>query len=506
MQPNEDAYPQQFTKEFIDYCKAAGIRAECFTNIPQEFFEKYRYVRFRPSTFVVTSELSAQSTAVSWLPAATLRACVIPRSLKLATLDAYKEGHLVCMDAASMASVVALDPQPSENVLDLCCSPGNKLLLIEDLMREQQRRQKGESSSSDGNVVGVDISLDRLFVARSLIRKAHAVASSEEGAASLPSQITLVHADGTLFQQEQVAQAIREAVVKCQEAQREKHAGECPHHAAVQRWIDTRVSNYKNFLVRKRQRESDSPISSSCSGSSTLERNHVMPLVVSDSMLRKTWSERSRTASASSLSSPSPSGPSFLFDKVLVDTECTHDGSVWHLPLQKEKKLQFPEDHVVLPSDHSSGVGGGLSNEHRMERMNFDRDEDDNTVSKVVQLQRKLVRSGFHQLRPNGVLVYSTCSFSEQQNEAIIEEFVKELHANEASLYAAELVHPFEKSDSLLWTSAERDELHNVVEEVTRVIHGSEVIVGVRFWPHRAKTSFQFVSKIVKRQKLKKAD
>lgn len=54
------------------------------------------------------------------------------------------------MDASSGAVVKALDPQPGDNILDLCCAPGAKLCMISDVM------------GRTGTVTGVDINLKRL--------------------------------------------------------------------------------------------------------------------------------------------------------------------------------------------------------------------------------------------------------------------------------------------------------------------------------------------------------
>lgn len=79
-----------------------------------------------------------------------------------------------------------------------------------------------------------------------------------------------------------------------------------------------------------------------------------------------------------------------LFDWVLVDAECSTDGSLKHLPKIMEKK----------------GLTK-LINEKEL--------------TDLVDLQKGLARSGFQLLRTGGCMVYSTCSLSEKQNEEVVQ-------------------------------------------------------------------------------------
>lgn len=62
------------------------------------------------------------------------------------------------MDMSSGYAVKALNLTEGLHVLELCCAPGNKLMYIRDLMK-------------GGSVTGVDISIPRMEVTRSLISK-----------------------------------------------------------------------------------------------------------------------------------------------------------------------------------------------------------------------------------------------------------------------------------------------------------------------------------------------
>ena len=109
-------------------------------------------------------------------------------------------------------------------------------------------------------------------------------------------------------------------------------------------------------------------------------------------------------------------GPPNLFDRVLVDAECAHDGSLKHIrkffdSRGRVSNLQTLEEHMPW-----------LSRKKRAE---------------LAELQYSLLRRGFELLKEGGVLVYSTCSFSEAQNEEVVRRF---LHSE-----------PSAKEDKLPW-------------------------------------------------------
>ncbi|KAK6141220.1 hypothetical protein DH2020_025017 [Rehmannia glutinosa] len=88
----------------------------------------------------------------------------------------------------------------------------------------------------------------------------------------------------------------------------------------------------------------------------------------------------------------------FGYDKVLVDAECTHDGSIKHI--QKFEQWGWTTlSRRVLDAERT----------------------DDVTV-----LQLKLLTNGFRLLKVGGCLVYSTCSLTVAQNEDVVEQFLSQ--------------------------------------------------------------------------------
>jgi 16S rRNA C967 or C1407 C5-methylase (RsmB/RsmF family) len=114
------------------------------------------------------------------------------------------------------------------------------------------------------------------------------------------------------------------------------------------------------------------------------------------------------------------------FDYAIVDAECTHDASYRHLShinivphndhgdelVEEDYRLPLSSDGRSVKPDVRLCISDSSSNSksHRMM----------NESNNLRALQRDLVHNGFRLLRPGGVLVYSTCSKDELQNEEVI--------------------------------------------------------------------------------------
>ncbi|KNC79809.1 hypothetical protein SARC_07808 [Sphaeroforma arctica JP610] len=82
-----------------------------------------------------------------------------------------------------------------------------------------------------------------------------------------------------------------------------------------------------------------------------------------------------------------------LYDRVLVDAECTHDGSLKHLIKCKD----IGWDKFV-----HEFIG------------------DEEVVNGIVAMQKRLLAHGVAMTRPGGYVVYSTCSLTRAQNEDVV--------------------------------------------------------------------------------------
>jgi len=124
---------------------------------------------------------------------------------------------------------------------------------------------------------------------------------------------------------------------------------------------------------------------------------------------REVQEEWQRMKAAEDLAVPSSSSSSVsnsltLYDRVLVDVECSHDASKRHL-----HKLEGSTDAVRAKSSISR------------------------SSSDLQSLQLSILTNGFNQLRHGGILVYSTCSIQVAQNEGVVGKFL-ESHSGQVKL------------------------------------------------------------------------
>lgn len=175
-----------------------------------------------------------------------------------------------------------------------------------------------------------------------------------------------------------------------------------------------------------------------------------------------------------------PIDDSLLYDKVIVDAECTHDGSIVHVL----KRTQSADDKFSLNL----------------------RDLD-----QLELLQRRLLERGFKSLKPGGTLVYSTCSFAARQNEGIILWFMQK-YGGEAELSKVPGLESIDQSGgetqksinayldkqfySKFHSETDKRLLIDIKQSTVR-FYGDYAkcrVTGEQFW-----TSGFFVAKIVKR-------
>jgi 16S rRNA C967 or C1407 C5-methylase (RsmB/RsmF family) len=107
-----------------------------------------------------------------------------------------------------------------------------------------------------------------------------------------------------------------------------------------------------------------------------------------------------------------------LYDRVLVDAECTHDGSAKHmLKLLGHVDGDNSASITSAVSASKSNAVASASTWAEFELAYLDPAR----LATLQSLQRNLLRNGFRHLAYGGTLVYSTCSYMRAQNEEIVE-------------------------------------------------------------------------------------
>lgn len=243
-------------------------------------------------------------------------------------------------DASPSSS--ASPPTLTLRVLDLCCAPGLKLCAMADYLRYQQCKS--------ATLVGVDCSPARLATCRNILQKQQIEPYFDGPLESHNIRIRLYCNDGTNFGLAEPTNLIFDSLVATEQ---------CDH-------LGKRKYRNKSSKGRERKRLRElCDVDKICG-----EPVHPLP------------SLRQNIA---------------LFDRVLVDAECSTDGSIKHLIKRMGKQ---------------HGTGAVLQNPRLTEI---------GKQTELVELQRRLAARGFALLRQGGFMVYSTCSLCMEQNEGVVE-------------------------------------------------------------------------------------
>ncbi|ESS33276.1 NOL1/NOP2/sun family protein [Toxoplasma gondii GAB2-2007-GAL-DOM2] len=452
----------------------------------------------------------------------------------------FRLGLIHPLDAASAAAAAALRPEPGDIVCDLCCAPGNKLLLLANavaglpagrpipsrearcypqqlscqpgvdagglgdseqptrLAQESQQQKCSEpnffSARYGGMVVGVEGRRHRGDVCRRIVRRLGA------------RNVLLVLQDGRCFTGG--CTCSNNKTVECfgsSEALQKLMFGErglddatdngdrrplsgnasgrqsCGHNRP---WGGGRLSRRK---ARRRDEAAEVPCIDLLAGLNNFIESDSDTVPASDGTRDALEKGTSRSAPPPSAANEAQNQPCAeasnrdcfeKFDKVLVDVECTHDGSLRHM--QKfgrqwrwddfRKKMQMTSS-ASAPKLAGSGVeptrragvdyadSQEVAEEQSQDPCSTQLVANDNPVGpakfpeesgiisaesvsasqrlpsasahsteyyvKLRQRQRQLLQRGFELLRPNGLLVYSTCSRCEDQNEQIVRDFLR---------------------------------------------------------------------------------
>ncbi|KAL2662495.1 hypothetical protein GLYMA_02G047100v4 [Glycine max] len=330
---------------FLQFLETNGLDPSIYTAIDST----PRYIRLKPGfescIEEVEAEVKCKLEKLEWLPGFYS----LPPHVQIAGSRAYREGKIYGIDAASGAAVMALNISPGDHVLDLCAAPGAKLCMILDLL--------GDS----GSVAGVDVARHRLAACRTMLQKY-----------MIGGRCRLFVADGTAF-----------SVIP---------SGFCSDCKSCESGLEGRVDVFKEWTSRRPWKERKK---ANKSGTAQLVSRSQPPELIyygqHSGVVGLTKGELYRTLSDNEIANHG-------YDKVLVDAECTHDGSVKH--------IQKFEDW-----------GWGT-----LQRRVLDAERTDD----LHTLQLNLLTNGFRLLKVGGSLVYSTCSLTIAQNEDVVEQFLKE--------------------------------------------------------------------------------
>ncbi|GAA0159649.1 RNA methyltransferase [Lithospermum erythrorhizon] len=334
---------------FVNFLKENGLDPSIYISgdsVP-------RYIRVKPGfeghVEEIADEIKCKLHRVSWLP----NFYYLPPEVRIASSKAYKEGKIYGIDAASGAAVTALGIHPGDHVLDLCAAPGAKLCMILELL------------GNSGSVTGLDIAKHRLAACRTLLQKY-----------SLGDHCRLFVADGSKF-----------SLTPIRNLSNSRIDGEYNS--------DKRIEVYQGWTSRIPYKERKRAIKAKEYNASQLDSPAEGPELIY-------YGRHSGVVGLSKREVYQVLNQSdaikYGYDKVLVDAECTHDGSIKHI--QKFEQWGWTTlERRVLDADRTNDLS-------------------------ILQLQ--LLTNGFKLLKVGGSLVYSTCSLTVAQNEDVVQHFLSQ--------------------------------------------------------------------------------
>lgn len=330
--------------------------------------------------------ISSEPIPVPWLDD-KLGFYALPGDFKLSRSQCYQEGRIYGMDVSSGAAVAALlsnqydkdnsttsstsNAPPINRVLDLCCAPGLKLCALADYLEC--------NGCNEGVVVGVDVAEHRIATTKRILHKYRMMPASTTAAQTKeeddseqkqpkdPVRIRLYCGDGTKF---------------------DRHDGTNKLPALV---FDSQTAREESAVSGKRKRMNKS--------AKARERKRLKGLATIDFRQPRSTGEEAE-AETTNTDASSPKWMVRPFDCVLVDAECSTDGSLKHIRKQ------------INASDTKGMVAALLMDQQKLKEL--------------VELQKRLAAAGFRMLKPGGTMVYSTCSLSRDQNENVVEWLLQE--------------------------------------------------------------------------------
>ena len=302
---------------------------------------------------------------VQWLPSFVAVPGYFPvSSLVLTSVEETVGVHVFPMDIASGIPPAVLAAAQPRKVLDLCCCPGGKYLMLSEYLDQE------------ATIVGVDISLRRLYTTKSLTHKyLNRVYSGNTDFS--PPRMLLFCSDGTTFCCNDSEDLFYDSYIALNEIM---HCG---------------YKRKRNKSLRGREKK----------------------LLTS---MGKEFAVSARSGNVTDNSSSEAD----VFDKydcVLVDAQCTHDSSYRHLRYVGCVDAENSPDEKDNCADKNVEIKGftKCKNIHSVE-----------SEQRVYDLQKQLIAKGFAALINGGVMVYSTCSAEIEQNENIVKWLIEQENGN----------------------------------------------------------------------------
>lgn len=352
---------------------------------------------------------------------------LVPREIKINHLESFKCGDIVGIEASSALIVKCLGIDATSRVLDMCCSPGAKLMYIADLVKHTKIPQYHE------NVVGCDISYHRSQICKSLLAKhGHPIVRVLRGDSTKIREI-LGEQTGQLFKPNKVLVDV-----------------ECTHEGSLKHIL--------KFITKEEQ----------------VEDQHTEQ--VDDE-------PNGPTSSKKLITSNGPTDCPKNSDESVVKPEPKISNKERKRRLAQKQKLEAEKkDSEKYFSQQEKPMEWGVQGF-------TERVLDEKKLDVLFNLQTELLLEAMYVCEPGGEVIYSTCSLMKSQNEDVLTKALS-LYSEKKSLLTFTLEDSFAHLDP-----EQKTEL--VQQERFGVSAGS--LKGTYYLkPNKYTTGGMFVSRLIK--------
>lgn len=380
---------------------------------------------------------------------------------KICGLASYKRGEAYGIDLSSAAVVMALDPKPSDYVLDLCCSPGAKLCFIADLLKLYPQPPPSSTSPKpppspsivfpppptplssiplpsvthplssppptfiqspppsflpSAGLVGVDINENRLNICRNLLKKyGH-------------SDVELFLDDGVFFN-------------KRSKFDKVLVDAECTHDGSIKHFkkfwkeeegeigiIGGRGDGARGGGRGKGERRGEGEGGENGGGeekrSKFVDGDKITKKICRKKDNKKEGEEKKKENEGGRRMEEEEEKENKKDDEEAKKEEKeSRQGKIEVKISNKERKRRLKQKMLQNQNPYLSEKKG--KNEWKMRDFE-ERFLDQKKLNEITSLQLKLLKNGFKLTKKGGILVYSTCTFSRKQNEEVILKFMEE--------------------------------------------------------------------------------
>ena len=394
-----------------------------------------RYLRIRDksdeSIMNKISDLAGKIHSIRWINGFLC----LPGTVPISNLNPLQLGCYP-MDIASAQAIVELFrnlalSSDSLKILDLCCCPGSKFQMMSDLVGHL---------TVPCTLVGVDISEHRMRTCKKL------------ALACRLKPITYVSSEG-----KSMPNRVRQLLFLCDGTKFGKHPDECRESTGLDLGLgellyDSQIADKDEAHNAERQRNRGSEESKPFNQEIVRKRMNKSARHREQLALKQSLLECYVATGTDSLREN--------YDYVLVDAECSHDGSYRHMRYVSTNDFNAHDEDCVTEGLQDGNEVDIISNKRlRVEAVSTSITNelpapilDLSAVSSSMTsagragyqlksaasipytspekyeelklLQRSLLQNGFRLMRRGGTLVYSTCSLEDAQNEDIVTWFL----------------------------------------------------------------------------------